>query len=164
MNHEITAPELRVAIDDTDEQLGILSLQDALAKARELNLDLVEIAPNANPPVCRIMDFGKYKYREQKKAHKMKMNQHQVQIKEIKLRPVTDEHDYLTKLNKARQFIMDGDKVKFIVQFRGRELNHQERGIEYLERVLQDISDIGSHEYSPKIEGRFVNMVVKKKK
>jgi translation initiation factor IF-3 len=153
-----------VIIDDTSEQLGVISLEEALQKASELGVDLVEISPNANPPVCKIMDFGKFKYREQKKAHEMKMKQKQVQIKEIKLRPVTDDHDYQIKLKNARRFLEDGDKVKFIVQFRGREMAHQELGLRYLERAEQDLIEESVIEQKPKIEGRNAIMIIAAKK
>lgn len=167
INAEITAPEVRVIIDETSEQLGVISLREALAKAQELNVDLVEVSPTAKPPVCKIMDYGKFKYREQKKAHEMKMKQHQVHLKEVKLRPVTDEHDYQIKLKNAKRFLDEGDKVKFIVQFRGREMAHQELGLQYLEKAEHDLTDIAIIEQKPKIEGRSATMVVvsaKKKK
>ena len=151
-------------IDDTSEQLGVITLTEALQRASDLGVDLVEISPNANPPVCKIMDFGKFKYREQKKAHEMKMKQKQVQIKEVKLRPVTDDHDYQIKLKNARSFLEDGDKVKFIVQFRGREMAHQELGLRYLERAEQDLIEESVIEQKPKIEGRNAIMVIAAKK
>jgi translation initiation factor IF-3 len=153
-----------VIIDDTSEQLGVITLTEALQRASDLGVDLVEISPNANPPVCKIMDFGKFKYREQKKAHEMKMKQKQVQIKEVKLRPVTDDHDYQIKLKNARRFLEDGDKVKFIVQFRGREMAHQELGLRYLERAEQDLIEESVIEQKPKIEGRNAIMVIAAKK
>ncbi len=151
-------------VDDTGEQLGVINLDDALRKAEELGIDLVEISPNANPPVCKIMDFGKFKYREQKKAHEMKMKQKQVQLKEIKLRPVTDDHDYQIKLKNAKRFLEDGDKVKFVVQFRGREMAHQELGLRYLERAEKDLEEEAVIEQKPKIEGRSALMIVAGKK
>ena len=151
-------------IDDNSEQLGVISLSEALQRASDLGVDLVEISPNANPPVCKIMDFGKFKYREQKKAHEMKMKQKQVQIKEVKLRPVTDDHDYQIKLKNARRFLEDGDKVKFIVQFRGREMAHQELGLRYLERAEHDLIEESVIEQKPKIEGRNAIMVIAAKK
>lgn len=151
-------------IDDTSEQLGVISIEEALQKADELGVDLVEISPNANPPVCKIMDFGKFKYREQKKAHEMKMKQKIVHLKEIKLRPVTDENDYQIKLRNAKRFLEDGDKVKFVVQFRGREMAHQELGLNYLVRVETDLVDDAVIESRPKIEGRNAMMVVAPKK
>ncbi len=152
-------------MDDTGEQLGVISRQEALLKARELEQDLVLVSVNANPPVCKIMDYGKFKYREQKKAHEIKMKQKQVQVKEIKLRPVTDEHDYQIKLRNARKFLDDGDKVKFIVQFRGREMAHQDLGLRYLEKVDSDLgSDNVVIEQRAKIEGRNAIMIVAPKK
>lgn len=164
INGSITSPEIRVIVDDTNEQLGVISLVDALQKAEELGVDLVEISPNANPPVCKIMDFGKFKYREQKRAHEIKMKQKQVQIKEIKLRPVTDDHDYQIKLKNVRRFLEDGDKVKFVVQFRGREMAHQELGLKYLERAEQDLIEESVIEQKPKIEGRNAIMIIAPKK
>lgn len=151
-------------VDETGEQLGIVSIKEALNKSNELGLDLVEISPNANPPVCKLMDFGKYRYQEQKKAHAAKQNQKQVHVKEIKLRPVTDDHDYEIKLRNARRFIEDDDKVKFIVQFRGREMAHQELGLRFLERAEQDLADLIVVESRPKIEGRNAIMIVAPKK
>lgn len=164
VNNEITVKEVRVIIDDTGEQLGVMSLQDALRKADELGVDLVEIAPNANPPVCKLMNFGKFKYREQKKAHEQKLKQKQIQVKEVKLRPVTDEHDYQIKLRNARRFLADQDKVKFLVQFRGRELAHQELGFRYLDRIIKDLENEAIIEFSPRIEGRNAILIVAPKK
>ncbi len=156
--------QVRLVIDETSEQLGVVGIRDAIRKAEELGLDLVEISPNANPPVCKIMDFGKFKYREQKKAHEAKMKQKQVHVKEIKLRPVTDDHDYLIKMRNAKRFLEDGDKVKFIVQFRGREMAHQELGLRYLERAELDLIDEVVVEQKPKVEGRNAIMIVAPKK
>lgn len=164
INGAINVPEVRLIIDETGEQLGVVSIGDALAKAEALGLDLVEISPNANPPVCKVMDFGKFKYYEQKKAHAAKQKQKQVQVKEIKLRPVTDDHDYNIKLRNAKRFLEDGDKVKFIVQFRGREMAHQELGLRYLERAEQDLLDLVVVESKPKVEGRNAIMIVAPKK
>ena len=157
-------PEVRLIIDETSEQLGVVSIREALARAEELQLDLVEISPNANPPVCKIMDFGKFKYYEQKKAHAAKQNQKQVHVKEIKFRPVTDDHDYEIKMRNAKRFLEDGDKVKFIVQFRGREMAHQELGLRYLLRAEQDLIDLVVVESKPKVEGRNAIMIVAPKK
>lgn len=164
INEAISAPELRVMIDTTNEQLGVISRADALAKALELGVDLVEISANANPPVCKIMDYGKFKYREQKRIHEMKMRQKQVHVKEIKLRPVTDDHDYQIKLRNAKRFLEEGDKVKFIVQFRGREMAHQELGLNYLTRAQADLVDEVAIEQAPKLEGRHAIMIVAPKK
>lgn len=138
----------------------MISLSEAMQKAEELSVDLVEISPTAKPPVCKLMDFGKFKYREQKRAHEAKMKQKQVHVKEIKLRPVTDEHDYQIKLRNAKRFLEDGDKVKFIVQFRGREMAHQEYGLRYLEKAMLDLEDLIAIEQSPKVEGRNAIMIV----
>jgi len=140
--------------------LGVISLDEALSKATELGVDLVEISPTAKPPVCKIMDYGKFKYREQKKAHEAKMKQKQVHVKEIKLRPVTDDHDYQIKLRNAKRFLEDGDKVKFVVQFRGREMAHQELGLRYLQKAELDLTDLVVVEQSPKVEGRNAIMIV----
>jgi translation initiation factor IF-3 len=140
--------------------LGVITLEEAKARAEELGVDLVEISPTAKPPVCKLMDFGKYKYREQKRAHEAKMKQKQVHVKEIKLRPVTDEHDYQIKLRNAKRFLEDGDKVKFIVQFRGREMAHQEFGLRYLEKAQVDLEGLIAIEQAPKIEGRNAIMIV----
>ncbi len=164
INSMITAKEVRVIIEDTSEQLGVISIREALSRAEELNLDLVEISANANPPVCKIMDFGKYKYREQKKAHEIKMKQKQVHLKEIKLRPVTDDHDYQIKMRSVRRFLEDGDKVKIVVQFRGREMAHQELGLNYLEKAKNDLINETVVEQLPKIDGRNAVMVVAPKK
>lgn len=135
-------------------------MSEALQRAEELGVDLVEISPTANPPVCKLMDYGKFKYREQKRAHEAKMKQKQVHVKEIKLRPVTDDHDYQIKLRNAKRFLEDGDKVKFIVQFRGREMAHQELGLRYLEKAQLDLADLIAIEQSPKVEGRNAIMIV----
>lgn len=164
INSAITAQEVRLVVDETGEQLGVVSIREALAKAEELELDLVEISPNAVPPVCKVMDYGKFKYHEQKKAHAAKQNQKQVHVKEIKLRPVTDDHDYQIKLRNAKRFLEDGDKVKFIVQFRGREMAHQELGLRYLTRAEQDLMDMVVIEMRPKVEGRNAIMIVSPKK
>ena len=164
INNEITAEQVRVVIDETSEQLGVITLKEAMQMANELNVDLVEISPNANPPVCKLMNLGKFKYREQKKAHEQKMKQKIVHLKEVKLRPVTDEHDYQIKLRNAKRFLEEGDKVKFVVQFRGREMAHQELGLRYLERVEQDLSDDAICEQKTKVEGRNAIMVVAPKK
>ena len=164
INEQITADPIRVIIDDTSEQLGVISLVDALQKADELGVDLVEISPNANPPVCKLMNFGKFKYREQKRAHEQKLKQKQVQLKEIKLRPVTDEHDYQIKLRNAKRFLEDGDKVKFVVQFRGREMAHQQLGLNYLERTENDLLEYGLSEQKAKIEGRHAILIIAPKK
>ncbi len=145
-------------IDDDGEQLGILSKDEAIRTAQERGLDLVEVAPNADPPVCRIMDFGKYKYQQQKKQQEAKKRQSVVQLKEIKVRPKTDEHDYQTKLKHIRRFLEDGDRVKVTVFFRGREIVHKDRGLTILQRVMAETEDIAKVEQEPRSEGRTMNM------
>ncbi len=142
------------------EQLGIVSLRAALAMAEESGVDLVEIAPMAQPPVCRLMDFGKFKYQEAKRAHDAKLKQKQIQVKEIKFRPGTDEGDYKIKLRNLIKFLQEGDKTKITLRFRGREMAHQEFGVRLLERVKQDLQDYGVVEQFPKMEGRQLVMVL----
>jgi len=137
-----------------------MSLRAALEAADEAGLDLVEIAPMAQPPVCKVMDFGKFRYQEQKKAHEARLKQKQVQVKEIKLRPGTDENDYQIKLRNLRRFLEDGDKCKVTLRFRGREMAHQEFGMRQLERIKADLEDIAQVEQMPKMEGRLMVMVV----
>jgi len=132
--------------------------------AEEKNVDLVEIAPTAQPPVCKLMDYGKFRYREQKKAHEAKLKQKQIQVKEIKFRPGTDEGDYKIKLGKLIQFLEDGDKAKVTLRFRGREMAHQEFGVRLLERVKADLEQVGLVEQFPKLEGRQMVMVLAPKK
>jgi translation initiation factor IF-3 len=147
-------------IDAEGEQAGIVSLQAALNMAEEAGLDLVEIAPMAKPPVCRVMDFGKFKYQEAKRAHEAKLKQKQIQVKEVKLRPGTDENDYQIKLRNLKRFLEDGDKCKVTLRFRGREMAHQEFGLRQLERVKADLEDLGQVEQMPKMEGRQMVMVI----
>jgi len=163
INREITAPEVRLVADD-GEQLGIVTVAEALRLAEERDVDLVEIAPLANPPVCKLMDYGKFRYREQKKAHEAKLKQKQIQIKEIKFRPRTDEGDYRIKLNKLVEFLEEGDKAKVTLRFRGREMAHQEFGKRVLERVKADLEEHGVVEQFPKMEGRQMVMVIAPKK
>jgi translation initiation factor IF-3 len=142
------------------EQLGIMSVRAALQMAEEAGVDLVEIAPMAKPPVCRIMDYGKFKYQEQKRAHEAKLKQKQVQVKEIKLRPGTDENDYQIKLRNMTRFLEEEDKVKVTLRFRGREMAHQEFGMRQLERIKADLDAVGQVEQMPKMEGRQMIMVI----
>jgi len=142
------------------EQLGIVSIRAALQLAEEAGVDLVEIAPTAKPPVCRIMDYGKFKYQEAKRAHEAKLKQKQVQVKEVKLRPGTDENDYQIKLRNMTRFLEEGDKVKVTLRFRGREMAHQEFGMRQLERIKADVEAIGAVEQMPKMEGRQMIMVI----
>lgn len=147
-------------IDSEGEQAGIVAIRDALTMAEDVGLDLVEIAPLAEPPVCRIMDVGKFKYQAAKKAHEAKQKQKQIQIKEVKLRPRTDENDYQIKMRNLRRFIDDGDKVKVTLRFRGREMAHQEFGMRQLERIRGDLEGFANVEQMPKMEGRQMVMVV----
>lgn len=141
-----------------------MSLNTALNMAEDAGLDLVEIAPMAAPPVCKLMDFGKFKYQEQKKAHEARLKQKQVQVKEVKLRPGTDENDYQIKLRNLKRFLEDGDKCKVTLRFRGREMAHQEFGLRQLERVKADLDELGQVEQMPKMEGRQMIMIVAPKK
>lgn len=151
-------------VGENAEQLGIVPVAEALRLAEERNVDLVEIAPTAQPPVCKLMDYGKFRYREQKKAHEAKLKQKQIQVKEIKFRPGTDEGDYKIKLGKLIQFLEDGDKAKVTLRFRGREMAHQEFGVRLLERVRADLQEVGIVEQFPKLEGRQMVMVLAPKK
>jgi translation initiation factor IF-3 len=163
INTEITAPEIRVVGTD-GEQLGIMQTRDALRLAEEREIDLVEIAPLAKPPVCKLMDFGKFKYREQKKAHEAKLKQKQIQVKEIKFRPGTDEGDYSIKLRNLIKFLEEGDKTKVTLRFRGREMAHQELGMRLIDRVKTDLDPHGVVEQYPKMEGRQLVMVLAPRK
>ena len=159
LNEEITVPEIRL-IGEDGEQVGVVSIRTALQMPEDAELDLVEIAPLAKPPVCRIMDYGKFKYQEAKKAHEAKLKQKQVQVKEIKLRPGTDENDYQIKLRNMTRFLEDGDKVKVTLRFRGREMAHQEFGMRQLERIKADLDALGQVEQMPKMEGRQMIMII----
>lgn len=152
VNHRIRAKEIRV-IDDQNEQLGILTPQAALKIAEERGLDLVEVAPTAQPPVCRIMDYGKYLYQMNKKQHEAKKHQKNITVKEVKFRPNTDEHDYDFKKNHIIRFLKQGDKVKAAVFFRGREIVHQAIGRALLDRLVEELAEIGAIEARPKMEG-----------
>ncbi|HEX8978127.1 MAG TPA: translation initiation factor IF-3 [Parasulfuritortus sp.] len=163
INGEIDASQVRLVAED-GEQLGIVGIREALGKAEEAELDLVEIAPQAVPPVCKIMDYGKYKYHEQKKAHEARLKQKQIQVKEIKFRPGTDENDYQIKLRNMTRFLEEGDKVKVTLRFRGREMAHQEFGMAQLKRVEGDLIELGVVEQFPKLEGRQMVMVLAPKK
>ena len=158
-NQRINSQEVQV-ITSSGENLGIMSTRKAISIAKEEGLDLIEIAPNANPPVCKIIDMGKFKYEAQKKANKAKKKQKKIELKEIKLRPVTEVHDYNFKLKNAQKFLSKGDKVKFTVKFRGREMQHHHLGMELLNRVQDDTKKFGKLELSPKFEGRQMTMVI----
>ncbi|MGB1086011.1 MAG: translation initiation factor IF-3 [Methylophilaceae bacterium] len=159
INTDITTPEIRlVGIDG--EALGIVSLTEAFAKAEELETDLVEIAPKAVPPVCRLMDYGKFKYAQSKKMHEARMKQKNVKVKEVKFRPGTDDGDYKVKLRNLISFLTDGDKTKVTLRFRGREIAHQQLGMALLKRVEADLEEYGVVEQFPKMEGRQMVMVL----
>jgi len=147
-------------IGPDSEQLGILATLDALKKAEELGYDLVEVAPTAQPPVCKIMDFGKYKYELSKKSHTAKQHQKSTQVKEIKLRPRTDQHDLETKVRQMKEFLADGNKAKVTVTFRGREMAYQQMGRALMEKVVAQVAGAGQIEQPPRMEGRFLVMVV----
>jgi translation initiation factor IF-3 len=142
------------------EQLGIVNIRAALQMAEEAEIDLVEIAPLAQPPVCKLMDFGKFKYQEAKKAHEAKLKQKQVQVKEVKFRPGTDDNDYKIKLRNLTKFLQEGDKAKITLRFRGREMAHQEFGMRMLERIKGDLEAVAQVEQFPKMEGRQLVMVL----
>ena len=158
-NERIRSPEVQVISHD-GKNLGILKIQEAINIARQEGLDLIEISPKANPPVCKIIDIGKYKYDLQKKANKAKKKQKIVNLKEIKLRPVTEIHDYNFKIKNAQKFLSKGDKVKFTVQFKGREMQHTHLGHELMKRIINDTNAIGKIEVQPKFEGKQIIMIV----
>jgi len=159
VNEEIRVREVQL-IDQTGHNHGPTDIQVALAKAQEAGLDLVEIAPNSEPPVCKILDYGKYKYQAQKKAAEARKRQKVVEVKEIKLRPMIDDHDYDVKMRSMQRFFEDGDKVKITLRFRGREMAHQELGTALLNRVKEDTSKFAKVEQEPRFEGRQVVMVL----
>ena len=158
-NDRIGAPQVQV-IGSDGQNLGTLNTKEAVSMARQEGLDLIEISPNASPPVCKIIDVGKYKYDLQKKASKAKKKQAVVKLKEIKLRPVTEIHDYSFKIKNAQKFLEKGDKVKFTVKFRGREMQHTQLGYELMKRIINDIVKVGKVEVRPKFEGRQIIMIV----
>jgi translation initiation factor IF-3 len=159
VNHRIRVPEVRVVLED-GTLLGVMPTSDALRKAVELGLDLVEINPKSVPPVCKILDFGKFKYEEKKKASDAKRSQTVVELKEIKLRPKTDDHDMEVKLRAARRFVEAGNKVKFTVRFRGREITHPERAKMQLDQAVEHTQDIANVEQRPQMEGRAMSLVL----
>jgi len=158
-NNRITSSEVQVITNDGDN-LGILNTNEAILKAKEKGLDLIEIAPKARPPVCKIMDMGKFKYDAQKKANKAKKKQKKIELKEIKLRPVTEVHDYTFKIKNAQKFLSKGDKVKFTIKFKGRELQHSHLGNELMNKIKQDVQEIGRVELQPKFDGKQMIMVI----
>jgi len=158
-NERIRSPQVQVISSD-GKNLGTLATQEAINIAKQEGLDLIEISPNANPPVCKIIDIGKYKYDLQKKANKAKKKQKIVNLKEIKLRPVTEIHDYNFKIKNAQKFLEKGDKVKFTVKFKGREMQHTNLGHELMSRIINDTAKLGKVEVRPKFEGRQIIMIV----
>ncbi|NIP42662.1 MAG: translation initiation factor IF-3 [candidate division Zixibacteria bacterium] len=159
VNSRIRAPQVRV-IDTDGSQIGIMPTREAVEKAYEKGLDLVEVSPNAKPPVCRILDFGKYKYEQSKKAKAAKKKQHTVQLKEMRYRPKIEEHDYNFKTKHVKEFLLQGYKVKVFVEFRGREMAHIEFGKKIMERLQEDLSEVAVVEQKPKMEGRNLIMIV----
>ena len=163
LNQSIKTPEVRL-IGVEGENLGVVKISDALEIAKEADLDLVEVTPNAKPPVCKVMNYGKFRFEQNKKAQQAKKKQKQQQVKEIKLRPGTEENDYQTKLNNIKRFITDGDKAKITIRFRGRELAHKEIGMKQVERIEKDLEDIAEVEQRAKFEGRQIVMVIAPRK
>ena len=159
INQFIRVPEVRV-IGPEGEQLGILKTPEAIRQAKDMGYDLVEVAPTAEPPVCRILDYGKFKYEQSKKEHKIRQHQKSTQVKEIKLRPRTDKHDLETKVRQIRGFLADGNKTKVTVMFRGREMANQELGFAAIEKVIEELKGVGTIESTPRLEGRNLFMVV----
>ena len=158
-NNRISSPEVQVITSD-GENLGVVSTNEAISIAKNQGLDLIEISPNVNPPVCKIMDMGKYKYDAQKKANLAKKRQKIIALKEIKMRPVTETHDYEFKVKNAKKFIAKGDKVKFTIRFRGRELQHSHLGNELMTKIKEDMKEIGKVELHPKFDGKQMIMVI----
>jgi len=159
VNDEIIADSIRL-IDADGEQVGLVSINEGLEMAEESGLDLVEVSPNASPPVCKILDYGKYKYEAQKKANEARKKQKTIDVKEIKMRPGIEEHDYQVKMRSVRKFLDHGDKVKMTIRFRGREMAHQDLGMRVLDRVRDDLEESVKIEQFPKTEGRLMTMVV----
>jgi len=162
INDEIGVPRVRL-VDENGEMVGVVGRNEAIAMAVDAGLDLVEIAPNADPPVCKILDFGKYKYEIQKKKNEARKKQKVIEVKEIKLRPSIDDHDYDVKMRSMNKFIEEGDKVKVTMRFRGRELAHQELGMNVLIRVRDDLEEVAKVEQMPRMEGRQMTMVISPK-
>ena len=159
VNEEIRAAQVRL-IDEEGEMIGVMSARDAVARAYSVGLDLLEISPNADPPVCKILDFGKFKYEQQKKRNEAKKKQKVIEIKEVKVRPNIDENDYNVKMRAMKSFIEEGDKVKVTLRFRGREMAHQDLGIKVLERIRADMDALTKVEQMPKLENRQMVMVL----
>ncbi|MEJ7933060.1 translation initiation factor IF-3 [Sphingobium sp. AN558] len=161
-NEFITVPKVRV-IDEEGENLGVMFTQEAIEQAADVGLDLVEVSPTADPPVCKFLDIGKFKYEAQKKANIARKTQKTQELKEIKMRPNIDDHDYDTKMKKVHDFIGDGDKVKITLRFRGRELSHQQLGMALLQRVAENVAEVAKVEAYPRMEGRQMLMVLSPK-
>ena len=159
INNFISSEEVRVILDD-GEQLGVMNKKEAISIAQDRGMDLVEIAPNNKPPVCKIVDYGKFKYQEQKKKNEAKKKQKVIETKELKIRPGTGEHDYQVKIRNAQKFIKEGNRVKFSLRFKGREMEHSNLGIDMLKRVKTDLGELIRVEMEPKIEGRQAFLVV----
>ncbi len=162
INEQIRVPEVRL-IGADGQQVGVMPTKEALAQATEAHLDLVEVAPQASPPVCRIMDYGKFKYQQSKKQQEARRKATTIQVKEIKVRPKIEEHDMGFKLKNTRRFLSDGDKVKISVIFRGREIAHTDRGFRILAQMAEALADVGNVEQNPKLEGRNLSMIVSPK-
>ena len=162
LNNEIKADEVRL-ISERGEQLGVVTTEVALNKARDVGLDLIEVAPNAKPPVCKILDHGKLKYEEKKRQQISKKKQHVIKVKEIRLRPQIDEHDLMTKLNQGRRFLTDGAKLKVTLMFRGREMSRVDLGKVVMERVLKELADVAEVEKDIPLEGRRMSMILNAK-
>lgn len=158
-NEDIQADPVRL-VDADGEMVGVIGLQEAIDMAVEVGLDLVEVSPNASPPVCKILDYGKYKYEAQKKANEARKKQKIIEVKEIKMRPGIDDHDYEVKMKAVRRFLDGGDKVKMTIRFRGREMAHQDLGLKVLQRVQKEVEEIAKVEQYPRPEGRLMTMVV----
>ncbi|MHB1229594.1 MAG: translation initiation factor IF-3 [Halothiobacillus sp.] len=163
INGEITAREVRL-VDENGEQMGIVRTRDALDRAVQVALDLVEVSATANPPVCKIMDYGKFKYQQSKKLAEARKKQKQIEVKEIKFRPGTEDHDYQVKMRSIVRFLEEGDKAKITLRFRGREMAHKEIAAELLDRIEKDLTELAVVEQRPKMEGRQVTMVLAPKK
>lgn len=159
INEEINVDEVRLVGAD-GEMIGVVSIKEALVKAEESGLDLVEVSPQAKPPVCKILDYGKYKYEQQKKASEARKKQKVTDVKEVKIRPGIEKHDYDVKMRNARRFLEKGDKVKVTMRFRGREMAHQDIGLDVLKRMQEELQDIGKTDLQPKLEGRQMIMVL----
>ena len=163
INDKITAREVRV-IDENGEMLGVMSVPKGISLAEDAGLDLVEVSPNASPPVCKILDYGKYKYEQQKKASEAKKKQKVVDVKEVKIRPATEKHDYDVKMRNARRFLEKGDKVKITMRFRGREMANQQAGLDMLHKMRDELADISKVDAAPKMEGRQMMMLLSAEK